>query len=25
MAEALEHWLTERDIAEEQYDNGGGI
>ncbi|WP_281060907.1 sulfate adenylyltransferase subunit CysN, partial [Mesorhizobium sp. M2A.F.Ca.ET.067.02.1.1] len=25
MAEALEHWLIERDIAEEQYDNGGGI
>ncbi|TGQ51301.1 sulfate adenylyltransferase subunit CysN [Mesorhizobium sp. M1C.F.Ca.ET.193.01.1.1] len=25
MAEALEHWLTERDIAQEQYDNGGGI
>ncbi|WP_145994137.1 sulfate adenylyltransferase subunit CysN [Mesorhizobium sp. M2E.F.Ca.ET.209.01.1.1] len=25
MAEALEQWLTERDIAEEQYDNGGGI
>ncbi|MDG4876457.1 sulfate adenylyltransferase subunit CysN [Mesorhizobium sp. WSM4935] len=25
MAEALERWLTERDIAEEQYDNGGGI
>ncbi|MDX8491555.1 sulfate adenylyltransferase subunit CysN [Mesorhizobium sp. VK22B] len=25
MAEALEHWLDERDIAEEQYDNGGGI
>ncbi|WP_192384888.1 sulfate adenylyltransferase subunit CysN [Mesorhizobium silamurunense] len=25
MAEALEHWLNERDIAEEQYDNGGGI
>ncbi|MBZ9762852.1 sulfate adenylyltransferase subunit CysN [Mesorhizobium sp. CA8] len=25
MAEALEHWLTERDIAEEQYGNGGGI
>jgi bifunctional enzyme CysN/CysC len=24
MAEALEHWLIERD-AEEQYDNGGGI
>ncbi len=25
MAEALEHWLNERDIAEDQYDNGGGI
>ncbi|OBQ82174.1 MULTISPECIES: sulfate adenylyltransferase subunit CysN [unclassified Mesorhizobium] len=25
MAEALEHWLTERDVAEEQYDDGGGI
>ncbi|RWA87167.1 MAG: sulfate adenylyltransferase subunit CysN [Mesorhizobium sp.] len=25
MAEALEHWLNERDIAEEQYDSGGGI
>src|SRR5262249_24195842 len=25
MAEALEHWLNERDLAEEQYDNGGGI
>ncbi|TIO54541.1 MAG: sulfate adenylyltransferase subunit CysN [Mesorhizobium sp.] len=25
MAEALEHWLIERDIAQEQYDNGGGI
>jgi len=25
MAEALEHWLDERDIAEDQYDNGGGI
>ncbi|KUM25850.1 adenylyltransferase [Mesorhizobium loti] len=25
MAEALELWLNERDIAEEQYDNGGGI
>ncbi|WP_145992532.1 sulfate adenylyltransferase subunit CysN [Mesorhizobium sp. M2A.F.Ca.ET.039.01.1.1] len=25
VAEALEHWLIERDIAEEQYDNGGGI
>ncbi|PBB87465.1 MAG: sulfate adenylyltransferase subunit CysN [Mesorhizobium sp.] len=25
MAEALERWLDERDIAEDQYDNGGGI
>ena len=25
MAEALEHWLDERDIAEDQYDSGGGI
>ncbi|MEW6630019.1 MAG: sulfate adenylyltransferase subunit CysN [Pseudomonadota bacterium] len=25
MAEALERWLNERDIAEDQYDNGGGI
>ncbi|UCI06835.1 sulfate adenylyltransferase subunit CysN [Mesorhizobium sp. B1-1-8] len=25
MVEALEHWLDERDIAEDQYDNGGGI
>ncbi|TIO84132.1 MAG: sulfate adenylyltransferase subunit CysN [Mesorhizobium sp.] len=25
MAEALEHWLIERDIAQEQYDDGGGI
>ncbi|RRH95453.1 sulfate adenylyltransferase subunit CysN [Mesorhizobium tamadayense] len=25
MVEALEHWLNERDIAEDQYDNGGGI
>lgn len=25
MAEALERWLDERDIAEGQYDNGGGI
>jgi len=25
MVEALELWLDERDIAEDQYDNGGGI
>ncbi|MER9819655.1 sulfate adenylyltransferase subunit CysN [Mesorhizobium sp. M0129] len=25
MVEALEHWLNERDIAEDQYDSGGGI
>lgn len=25
MVEALEHWLDERDIAEDQYDSGGGI
>ena len=25
MVEALELWLNERDIAEDQYDNGGGI
>ena len=25
MVEVLEHWLNERDIAEEQYDDGGGI
>ncbi|TGQ77003.1 adenylyl-sulfate kinase, partial [Mesorhizobium sp. M8A.F.Ca.ET.207.01.1.1] len=25
MVDTLEHWLDERDIAEEQYDNGGGI
>ena len=25
MVDALEHWLNERDIAEDQYDNGGGI
>ncbi|MBM2711160.1 sulfate adenylyltransferase subunit CysN [Mesorhizobium caraganae] len=25
MVEALEHWLNERDIAEDQYEAGGGI
>ncbi|RWE69440.1 adenylyl-sulfate kinase, partial [Mesorhizobium sp.] len=25
MVEALELWLNERDIAENQYDSGGGI
>ncbi|RUT80477.1 adenylyl-sulfate kinase, partial [Mesorhizobium sp. M7A.T.Ca.US.000.02.2.1] len=25
MVDALEHWLNERDIAEDQYDSGGGI
>ena len=25
MVDALEHWLNERDIAEDQHDSGGGI
>jgi len=25
MVDALEHWLNERDIAEDQYESGGGI